>query len=77
MGTHREHGLCPLAVASLQQLDAVDVVADLHQVTHHELGGAALGPCRHVAAAHHVGLRQHRRVERPPEQDYSPASLKH
>ena len=51
----------------LQQFDAVDVVADLDQVAHQELAAAALGAGRHFAAAHYVGLGQHRWVERPPE----------
>lgn len=65
--TYGEHRLGPLSVASLEQFDAVDVVADLDQVSHYKLGSASLRPGCCVAAAHHVGLRQDGRVERPPE----------
>lgn len=66
---HRQHGLCPLPVSPLQQLDAVDVVTDLHQVAHHELGASSFGAGRDLAAARHVSFGQDGRVERPPVAD--------
>lgn len=63
--SYRQHGFCPLPMASLQQLDAIDVVANLDQVSHQELGSPSLGPSGYLTTAHHVGLSQHCWVECP------------
>lgn len=57
-------------MASLQQLDAVDVVANLDQVSHQELGSPSLRPSGYLTTAHHVGLCQHCRVECPSVDTY-------
>lgn len=53
-------------MSPLQQLDAVDVVTDLHQIPHHELGASSFGAGRDLAAARHVSFGQDGRVKRPP-----------
>lgn len=62
---HRQHGLGPFSVAPLQQLDAIDVVANLNQVSHMELGTPPFCPSCHFTAAHHIGLCQDGWVESP------------
>ena len=59
--THRQHGLCPLSVAALQHLDALQVAVDLHQVADGELAGSRLW----ASAARARHLVQRARVERP------------
>lgn len=56
-------------MAPLEQLDTVDVEADLNQIAHHELRAAALGARRDLAAASHVRFGQDRRVKGPSAQD--------
>lgn len=69
--SYRQHGFSPLSMASLQQLDAVDVVANLDQVSHQELGSPSLCPSGYITTAHHVGLCQHCRVECPSVDIYT------
>lgn len=63
---HRQHGLSPLPVSPLEQLDAVNVVTDLHQIPHHELGAPSFGAGRNLAATRYVSFGQDSRVKRPP-----------
>lgn len=71
--SYRQHGFCPLSMASLQQLDAVDVVANLDQVSHQELGSPSLCPSGYLTTAHHVGLCQHCWVKCPSVNTYMKA----